>query len=211
MNEIIRTQLMIRIQKRRDSMKYCTTQHCPRILKKLEIYKQMSTFYTPTWSGGPKYQVVGPDGQFVVDKEEGRCSCRVWQLNGLPCSHAVTVIYYNNERPETYINQCYSVSTYLSTYGHTLNPTHGRDHWPKSDQGPMTPPLAINKKKGRRTMLRRKEFGEEVRGFTNGKVSKRGGHVRCGLCGDKGHNRRFHTKHANRGNTTGSQAEVGIG
>ena len=34
MNEMIKTRLMIRIQKRRDAMKKCTTTHCPRILKK---------------------------------------------------------------------------------------------------------------------------------------------------------------------------------
>lgn len=158
----------------------------------MEMYKEMSKFYTPTWSGGAKYQVVGPDGQFVVDKDDESCSCRVWQLTGLPCSHAVSVIYHNNGRPETYIHPCYSVSTYLATYGHTLNQTHGRDSWPKSDQGPMIPPLAVNKKKGRRTLLRRKEFGEEVQGFTNGKVSKKGAKVRCGLCGAIGHNKRFH-------------------
>lgn len=68
MNEMIRTQLMIRIQ-RRDVMKNCKTTHCPRILKKLEKFKQLSFLYTSTWSGGAQYQVIGPDGQFVVDKE----------------------------------------------------------------------------------------------------------------------------------------------
>ena len=42
MNEMIRTQLMKRIQKRRDAMKKVKTINCPRIVKKLEKFKQLS-------------------------------------------------------------------------------------------------------------------------------------------------------------------------
>lgn len=42
--------------------------NCPRILKKLEKFKQLSWFYNTAWSGGDKYQVVGLEDQFVVDK-----------------------------------------------------------------------------------------------------------------------------------------------
>lgn len=64
------------------------------------------------------------------------------------------------------------MSIYLATYGYTLNPTHDKDSWSKSDQGPMLPPLVVNKKRGRRTLLRRKEVGEDGSGFINRKVSK---------------------------------------
>lgn len=56
------------------------------------------------------------------------------------------------------------MSIYLEIYGHTLNPTYNRDAWPKSDQGPMLPPKTMNKKKGRKILLRKRELGEEVNG-----------------------------------------------
>ena len=43
---------------------------CPRILKKLEKVKAMSFSYSTTWSMCVQYQVLGNDGQFVVDKKE---------------------------------------------------------------------------------------------------------------------------------------------
>ena len=143
-------------------------------------------------SGGTQYQVLDPDHQYVVDKDEGNCCCRKWQLTGIPRTHAVSVIYYNKDKVENYIDGCYKVSTYLNTYRHTLNPTHGRDSWPKSDQGPMIPPEPMNKRRGTKTMLRRRELGEENRGFTRGKVSRKGVTMRCGICGKVGHNKRFH-------------------
>ena len=65
------------------------------------------------------------------------------------------------------------MNTYLQTYKHTLNPTHERDSWSKSDQGFVIPPEPMNRRKGRKTMLRRRELGEENRRFAMRKVSRK--------------------------------------
>ncbi|GKB87528.1 mutator type transposase, partial [Tanacetum coccineum] len=45
------------------------------------------------WNGGTKYQASGPyEDHCVVDMEENNCSCRKWELTGMPCKHAVAVI-----------------------------------------------------------------------------------------------------------------------
>ena len=74
---------------------------------------------------------------------------------------------------------------------HILSPTHDRDSWPKSDQGPIIPPEPVNKRRGRKTLLRRKDVGENI-GFTNGKVSKKGVKMTCSVCGATKHNKRYH-------------------
>ena len=79
MNEMIRTMLMKRIQKKRAVMLRSKEEFCPKIRKKLERAKQESWYYRADWSGGDKYQVSGLDGQLVVDKKEHSCSCRRWQ------------------------------------------------------------------------------------------------------------------------------------
>jgi len=61
-----------------------------------------------------------------------------------------------------------------------------------NSQGPMIPPQPISKRRGRKKMLRRKELGEETKGFTNGRVSKKGVTNKCSICGATGHNKRFH-------------------
>lgn len=91
---------------------------------------------------------------------------------------------------KNYIDSCYKVITFMETYRNILNPTHDKDSWPKSDQGPIIPPQAVNKRKGRKTMLKRRELGE-TSGFNNGKVSKKGLKMTCGVCGAVGHNKRF--------------------
>ena len=66
----------------------------------------------------------------------------------------------------------YKVITYLETYRHTLNPTHGKDSWPKSDQRPIIQLEPVNYIRGRKTFLRSGGSGEENKGFTNKKMSK---------------------------------------
>ena len=63
-------------------MKICITQHCPKILNKLEKAKQLSWSCKTTWSGGDEYLVVGLDRQFIIDGKERSCTCRRWHLIG---------------------------------------------------------------------------------------------------------------------------------
>lgn len=165
--------------------------YCPRVLKKLENTKTLSFSYNTTWSGGAQYQVLGNDEQFVIDKNNKTCSCRRWQLKGVLCCHAISAIYYNQDKPENYIDDYYKVSTFLEIYGHILYPTQGKDCWPKSDQCPMIPPYLINRKRGRRSTMRRRDATKEI-GFTKGKVSRKGTQNKCSMCGATGHNKRFH-------------------
>lgn len=55
----------------------------------------------------------------------------------------------------------------------------------------MIPPPLVNNKRGKKTMLRRREPNEEA-GYTKGKVSMKGRKITCSICGAAGHNKRFH-------------------
>ena len=200
MNEVIRTLLMKRIQKKRMLMMRRKEEFCPKIIKKLEKARQISWYYRSDWSGGDKYQVFGADGQYVVDKREHTCTCRRWQLTGIPCHHAISAMNVNNESPESYLHRCYRVETYLRIYSHFLNPTNGKQLWEKSNMPPIIPPEPVNLKRGKKTLLRRREPDEIQRGSQGprggvdpsqpARISRAGGSMTCTVCGGKGHNRR---------------------
>ncbi|XP_057791028.1 uncharacterized protein LOC131008151 [Salvia miltiorrhiza] len=107
-------------------------------------------------------------------------------------------MYYNNDNPCDYIDNCYKVSTYLKTYSHLINPTNGKDMWPKSIMPPIIPNEVPKPKKGRRQIMRKKEPGEGSNGTKNGivsgKVSKKGTVMHCSICGSTEHNKRYHGK-----------------
>ncbi|GJT66474.1 mutator type transposase [Tanacetum coccineum] len=64
----------------------------------LELFKNSNfTFISDRqkvdWNGSDLYQVSCPWGdQFVVNMTERVCSCRKWELSGIPCIHAVAAI-----------------------------------------------------------------------------------------------------------------------
>ncbi|XP_076919177.1 uncharacterized protein LOC143579886 [Bidens hawaiensis] len=50
--------------------------------------------YTVIWSGSTNYHVTGPTNEKrAVDMEQRTCSCRRWEMTGMPCRHAVACIY----------------------------------------------------------------------------------------------------------------------
>lgn len=56
----------------------------------------------------------------------------------------------------------------------------------------MIPPELVNTRRGEKTLLIRRELGEESRGYTNGKVRKKGVTMTYNICGTAGHNKRYH-------------------
>ena len=77
---------------------------CPKIKKKLVINKRESYNYTSKFAGSLRVQVIGPDGQYVVDMEQRSGACRRWDLTGIPCVHTCCCILENNEEPESYVD-----------------------------------------------------------------------------------------------------------
>ncbi|GJU82752.1 mutator type transposase [Tanacetum coccineum] len=86
-----------------------------------------------TWKGGHKYGVVGPYGdQMVVDVHERICSCRKWELTGMPCKHALASIWNmttNNMdvgTPKSWVHPAYWLVTWKKVYSFKINPHNGK-------------------------------------------------------------------------------------
>ncbi|XP_070667339.1 uncharacterized protein [Malus domestica] len=111
-------------------------------------------------SGGTKFQVdAGGGDQFVVDLTERTCSCRGFNLTSLPCSHAIAAINYKRDKPEYYVDVCYSKVMYLEIYGHLIQPMNGMSMWEVTENPPIQPPL-YTKQPGRPKKKRNKEAAE---------------------------------------------------
>ncbi|KAI3769922.1 hypothetical protein L6452_01036 [Arctium lappa] len=92
--ECIREYLMKRITNVQKVINKSDGVLTPTATKVLDSIKREATKYTVLWNGGCKYQVTGPWlDQCVVDVQEKFCTCRRWELIGIPCKHAVVVIW----------------------------------------------------------------------------------------------------------------------
>ncbi|CAI9262009.1 unnamed protein product [Lactuca saligna] len=177
----------------------------------LEANTTLASKYHARWNGGQKYQVKGPwNDQHVVDMEKRECSCRKWELTGIPCKHAIASLNEmadNNEKVGelyTYVHKVYWLDTWKEMYSFKVEPIKGRAMWPKSDCPTTLVPPPHNKaigrpKKKRRIQQRKGLKSSNVRGKQTVKVkhdnetqslSRKFLTVTCSKCKQKGHNAR---------------------
>ncbi|GJR85774.1 putative reverse transcriptase domain-containing protein [Tanacetum coccineum] len=119
------------------------------------------------------YQATSPHGtQYVCNITQRTCSCKKWDLTGIPCKHALACIWdmASNGQvpgiPESWVSECYWLSTWQEMYRFKVNPCR------------------LPKK-------RKKSAAELFDGMVKkGKLSRAGKSVTCTKCGQVGHNSR---------------------
>ncbi|KAK7339597.1 hypothetical protein VNO77_20275 [Canavalia gladiata] len=135
---------------------------------------------------GHKFEVQSWPTKVVVNLGIQSCTCRFWELTGMPCMHAIAAIVYKNERPEDHCHAWLTMASYQATYANHIEALPGQDFWVHTDQIPPVPPK-IKKKVGRPKKQRRKENHEEPVNPT--KLKRKIKEVKCSVCGDTNHNR----------------------
>lgn len=148
-----------------------------------------------TWNGGDKYQCnENWLEQFVVDMRQKVCSCRRWELNGIPCAHAVAVIWNMAENgldvgiPEDWVHPAYNLETWKQMYSFKIQPTNGSTMWHRSNCPTKLLPPLHHTQVGRPRKKRKKSLDEQTTMVKDGKFSRTGKSITCGKCKNKGHN-----------------------
>ncbi|KAL8483715.1 hypothetical protein ACS0TY_026410 [Phlomoides rotata] len=78
-------------------------------------------------------QVRVHDGtQVCVNLDEHTCSCRMWELSGIPCKHAISAITHKRENIEDFVSDWYSVEVYKRSYAPSIKGITGSMLWVES-------------------------------------------------------------------------------
>nr|KAJ0224071.1 hypothetical protein LSAT_V11C200087730 [Lactuca sativa] len=167
--EFIREYLMKRVCNVMKVLNKCQGPLTPTGTRILESNTTLASKYHARWNGGQKYQVKVPwNDQHVVDMEKRECSCRKWELTGIPCKHAVASLNEmadNNEKVGelyTYVHKVYWLDTWKEMYSFKVEPIKGRAMWPKSDCPTTLVPPPHNKAIGRPKKKRRITAEERI-------------------------------------------------
>ncbi|GAA0179086.1 hypothetical protein LIER_42196 [Lithospermum erythrorhizon] len=95
---------------------------CPRVNEDLMKCETKIFDYITRSSGSPSYEVTYAKHGFVVDIDKNHFSCGMWQLDGMPCVHAVCVYKSHNKGPKKFVHQDFHKSTWLNVYSQFLEP-----------------------------------------------------------------------------------------
>ncbi|WOK97486.1 hypothetical protein Cni_G06194 [Canna indica] len=127
MLEDIRCMLMARMHAKKEIMSKSNDDICPSIRKKLEKNKTETNFCHVTPAGNMKFEVQELDRSYAVNLYNRTCSCRYWDICGIPYKHAISCISWLKEDPDQYVDNYYKRETYLKTYEFLIEPLTGKD------------------------------------------------------------------------------------
>nr|XP_009788335.1 PREDICTED: uncharacterized protein LOC104236156 [Nicotiana sylvestris] len=122
--------------------------------------------------------------RYIVCLENNKCSCGQFQLEELPCAHALATLRHRNETDENYCSPYYTRESLLRTYEMPVNPLpdESKSNVPQHILDEVVkPPTGDKRQPGRPQKERYKTYDE---------IKSKKYKVSCGNCGGEGHNKR---------------------
>jgi hypothetical protein len=137
----------------------------------------------------------------VVNMRLRTCTCRRWELTGIPCKHVVAAMYSMAQdgrelgRPEDWVHEAYWLKTWKEMYSHKIVPVANSPFWPKCTiPSILLPPhhyIPIGRPRKKRKVSKEETAEKALKEMSKGgKQSRKGKTVTCSQCGTTGHNKR---------------------
>ena len=127
---------------------------CPKIQKIVEELKVVAMHCEVTYAGNFTYEVRVGIKTFIVDLDRHMCTCRKWNLTGIPCPHTIGAILTDKRQPEAFVNLFYHRETYIRCYASIVNPIPDQSMWVVTEFDAIMPP-PLRRPAGRPKKVRR--------------------------------------------------------
>ncbi|XP_028760035.1 uncharacterized protein LOC114718769 [Neltuma alba] len=141
MIDVLRGKMMEAIYTQRVESNQWMTKLTPSKEEMLQSESSVARSFQVLLLQGSTFEVRGESVE-IVDVDHWDCSCKRWQIYGLPCCHAIAVIECIGRNPYDYCSRYFSVENYRLTYAESIHPVPSVDR-PVFDSGTIvavTPP-----------------------------------------------------------------------
>ncbi|XP_010521299.1 PREDICTED: uncharacterized protein LOC104800229 [Tarenaya hassleriana] len=186
MLEEIRRQTMARIAKRSKDAEKCITEFSPKAMSELEQSRDRSRHCLVIPSGHGRYEVLEFGISYAVNLSGNSCACRKWDLTGIPCQHALSIINERQENISRFISTYHSKANWVATYAGNILPVNGEPLWKKTLKFPIGVPEDKRMPGRPKKFNRKKDPHESPR--KSGQMTRHGRKITCKRCQQVGHN-----------------------
>ncbi|XVF62348.1 hypothetical protein PTKIN_Ptkin09bG0000400 [Pterospermum kingtungense] len=145
MIDVLRGKMMESFYKRRVDSSRWMTKLTPSNEEKLQKETVMARSLQVLLTHGSIFEVRG-ESVDVVNIDHWDCSCKGWQLTGLPCCHAIAVFDCIGRSPYDYCSRYFTTESFRLTYAESIHPVPNVDR-PVHNESPeaaitvtVTPP-----------------------------------------------------------------------
>ena len=185
----IRRQCMVRNEKRFVIADRLKTRFTKRAHAEIEKMIAGSQFCERWMARHNKHQIKCGDMDVTVDMNTNTCGCRKWQMTGIPCIHAASVIIGKREKVEDYVVDWYTAHMWKLTYYDGIAPVQGKLLWPRVNRLGVLPPPWRRGNPGRPNNHARRKSLFEASSSSATMLSREHRVMTCSNCQQEGHNK----------------------
>ncbi|KAK1283102.1 hypothetical protein QJS10_CPB21g01322 [Acorus calamus] len=145
MVDMIRHKMMERMDRRRSLGRKWRGKLVPKAFKYVQNLVLDIGGYIVRRSDDHRAEVVGPDITCVVRLDERTCTCREWQISGLPCVHAAAFITgVRGLDICDFVHDFHTLEKFRQSYACAMGPMPNRDEWVKINPSfSVSPPKTV--------------------------------------------------------------------
>ena len=88
----------------------------PSCMEMLQDNKDIASSCQVVFNGDVGYEIGEGDDKHTVFLDKNLCTCRSWELTGIPCAHAICALYHSKVDPISVIFKWYHKSSYTTAY-----------------------------------------------------------------------------------------------
>ncbi|KAL6553631.1 hypothetical protein OROGR_007473 [Orobanche gracilis] len=182
---------------RHEAAKTYPAEVTPEALRKIRVEMESSRRYQVVAINESTFKVNSNNKTFKVDLSGYTCSCKEWQMDRIPCSHAIAVIRQKGDRISQYVGVYYEANALAQAYSYRVQPVPPHDYWtiPHDVANVRVLPPNIIRQAGRPKSRRHRGPTERTTQTQRSNTvheasSSRGRATRtCGICGSDSHTR----------------------
>ncbi|XVE54582.1 hypothetical protein DITRI_Ditri03aG0093200 [Diplodiscus trichospermus] len=123
----IRIQAMTRITTNKTFVDRWYNKWSPTSMPMLADNKELASGCRIIFNRDGGYEIREGDNKHTVLLDRNSCTCRAWDLTGIPFHHAIYALYLSKIDPTSRISQYYHRSTYTVSYTSPLLPVPGKN------------------------------------------------------------------------------------
>ncbi|XP_050210040.1 uncharacterized protein LOC126660525 [Mercurialis annua] len=146
MLEEIRLKTMTRIAVNRDLVDKWVTSWSPVCMNLFQDNKELAAeTCEAVFNGDHGFEIGDGDDKHTVLLNRKACTCRAWELTGIPCAHAMTAMRHLKLDPKAHISLYYHKSKYVAAYQFSMQPVPGKIFFKIHEFKSMDPPPVTNR------------------------------------------------------------------
>ncbi|XP_060210408.1 uncharacterized protein LOC132637315 [Lycium barbarum] len=108
MLEEIRAKVMEMVSNNEEEVLTWATEWSPESIDMYNEFQEIANRCTLHFNGYYRYEVSEGNDKHIVNLSTKKCICRVWDLTGIPCPHAIKALHYKKLDPLKEIHWLYS-------------------------------------------------------------------------------------------------------